>query len=176
LSIHEANPGHHFQISISQEVEDLPAFRAFGGYTAYNEGWGLYSESLGKEMGMYTDPLQYFGSLFGDIWRANRLVVDTGMHALGWSREDAIEYMASNSPITDTDVVAEVERYIAIPSQALAYKIGQLKIRELRNRAEEALGDEFDVRAFHDLVLTSGALPLFVLEAEVDRWIARQKG
>ena len=176
LSIHEANPGHHFQISISQEVEDLPAFRAFGGYTAYNEGWGLYSESLGKELGMYTDPLQYFGSLFGDIWRANRLVVDTGMHALGWTREDAIEYMASNSPITDTDVVAEVERYIAIPSQALAYKIGQLKIRELRNRAEDALGDQFDVRAFHDLVLTSGALPLFVLEAEVDRWIERQKG
>jgi uncharacterized protein (DUF885 family) len=127
-------------------------------------------------MGLYTDPLQYFGSLFGDIWRANRLVVDTGMHALGWSREDAIEYMSSNSPITDTDVVAEVERYIAIPSQALAYKIGQLKIRELRDRAEEALGDKFDVRAYHDLVLTSGALPLFVLEAEVDRWIARQKG
>jgi len=176
LSIHEANPGHHFQISISQEVEDLPAFRAFGGYTAYNEGWGLYAESLGRELGMYTDPLQYFGSLFGDIWRANRLVVDTGIHALGWTREEAIEYMAANSPITDTDVIAEVERYIAIPSQALAYKIGQLKIRELRNRAEEALGDDFDVRAFHDLVLTSGALPLFVLEAEVDRWIERQKG
>jgi uncharacterized protein (DUF885 family) len=125
---------------------------------------------------MYTDPLQYFGSLFGDIWRANRLVVDTGMHALGWTREEAIEYMAANSPITDTDVIAEVERYIAIPSQALAYKIGQLKIRELRNRAEEALGDKFDVRAYHDLVLTNGSLPLFVLEAEVDRWIERQKG
>jgi uncharacterized protein (DUF885 family) len=175
LSIHEANPGHHFQISVAQEVEDLPAFRRFGGYTAYNEGWGLYAESLGKELGMYTDPLQYFGSLFGDIWRANRLVVDTGMHALGWSREEAIEYMAANSPITDTDVVAEVERYIAMPSQALAYKIGQLKIRELRNKAEEALGDKFDVRAYHDLVLTNGALPLFVLEAEVDRWIAQQQ-
>ena len=123
---------------------------------------------------MYTDPLQYFGALFGDIWRANRLVVDTGMHALGWSREEAIEYMAANSPITDTDVVAEVERYIAIPSQALAYKIGQLKIRELRNKAEEALGENFDVRAYHDLVLTNGALPLFVLEAEVDRWIDSQ--
>ena len=175
LSIHEANPGHHFQISVAQEVEDLPAFRRFGGYTAYVEGWGLYAESLGKELGMYTDPLQYFGSLFGDIWRANRLVVDTGMHALGWTREEAIDYMVANSPITDTDVVAEVERYIAIPSQALAYKIGQLKIRELRNKAEKALGDKFDVRAYHDLVLTNGSLPLFVLEAEVDRWIAGQK-
>jgi uncharacterized protein (DUF885 family) len=174
LSLHEANPGHHFQISISQEVESLPAFRRFGGYTAFVEGWGLYAESLGKELGLYTDPLQYFGSLHFDIWRANRLVVDTGMHALGWTREDAIEWMLGNSPITETDVVAEVERYIAIPSQALAYKIGQLKIRELRNKAEAALGDDFDVRAYHDLLLTNGALPLFVLEAEVDRWIVRQ--
>jgi uncharacterized protein (DUF885 family) len=174
LSLHEANPGHHFQISIAQEVEDLPAFRRFGGYTAFVEGWGLYAESLGKELGLYTDPLQYMGSLHFDIWRANRLVVDTGMHALGWSRQDAIDWMLSNSPITETDVVAEVERYIAIPSQALAYKIGQLKIRELRNKAEEALGDKFDIRAYHDLLLTSGSLPLFVLEAEVDRWIAGQ--
>ncbi len=176
LSLHEANPGHHFQISIAQEVEELPSFLRFGGYTDFVEGWGLYAESLGKELGLYTDPLQYFGSLYFDIWRANRLVVDTGMHALGWTREDAIEWMSSNSPITETDVVAEVERYIAIPSQALAYKIGQLKIRELRNKAEEALGDKFDVRAYHDLLLTSGSLPLFVLEAEVDRWIAKQRG
>jgi len=175
LSLHEASPGHHFQNSIAREMEDMPAFRRFGGYTAYGEGWGLYAESLGKELGLYTDPLQYFGSLHFDIWRANRLVVDTGMHALGWTREDAINWMKGNSPITDVDVVAEVERYIAIPSQALAYKIGQLKIRELRNRAEEALGDAFDVREFHNQVLTTGALPLFVLESKIDRWIESQK-
>ena len=174
LSLHEASPGHHFQISIAQELEEMPAFRRFGRYTAYSEGWGLYAESLGQELGLYTDPLQYFGALYFDIWRANRLVVDTGMHALGWTREEAIEWMSSNSPITDVDVVAEVERYIAIPSQALAYKIGQLKIRELRTRAEEALGDAFDVRAFHNQVLTTGALPLFVLEAKIDRWIKSQ--
>jgi uncharacterized protein (DUF885 family) len=129
---------------------------------------------LGKELGLYTDPYQYFGSLYADIWRANRLVVDTGMHAMGWSRQDAIDWMKSNMPIADTDVIAEVERYIAIPSQALAYKIGQLKIRELRNRAEAALGDKFDPREYHNLVLTIGAVPLLVLESQVDRWIASQ--
>lgn len=175
LSIHEASPGHHFQVSISQEVEELPAFRRFGGYTAYNEGWGLYAESLGKELGLYTDPYQYFGTLYADIWRANRLIVDTGMHALGWTRQQAIDWMQSNSPMADTDAIAEVDRYIAIPAQALAYKIGQLKIRELRTRAEEALGEAFDVREFHDQVLTVGALPLIVLEQHIDRWIAAEK-
>jgi uncharacterized protein (DUF885 family) len=176
LSIHEASPGHHFQVSIAQELDDMPAFRRFGGYTAYVEGWGLYAESLGRELGLYTDPYQQFGALFSDIWRANRLVVDTGMHALGWSREDAIAWMQANSPISGTDAVAEVERYIAVPGQALAYKIGQLKIRELRDRAEAELGDKFDVREFHNQVLTSGSLPLMVLEARIDRWIAAGQG
>jgi uncharacterized protein (DUF885 family) len=174
VSLHEASPGHHFQGSIAQEL-DMPAFRRFGSYTAYSEGWGLYAETLGEELGLYHDPYQYLGSLFTDIWRANRLVVDTGMHALGWSRGDAIDWMRSNSPISDADVVAEVERYIAIPSQALAYKVGQLKLLELRARAEAALGEAFDIRGFHNQVLTSGPLPLRVLEAKIDRWIATRR-
>lgn len=175
LSLHEASPGHHFQISIQQEIEELPAFRRFGGFTAYVEGWALYAESLGKELGLYADPYQYFGALYFDIWRANRLVVDTGMHALGWTRQQAIDWMMSNSPMTEQDVVAEVDRYIVIPGQALAYKIGQLKIRELRTRAERELGDGFDVRKFHNVVLTAGAVPLSVLESRVDRCIEGER-
>jgi uncharacterized protein (DUF885 family) len=175
LSLHEANPGHHFQISIQREQQDLPKFRRFGGYTAYIEGWGLYAESLGKELGMYTDPYQYFGRLEGELWRAIRLVVDTGLHAKGWTREQVLEYMDANSSAAEARRVSETERYMAIPGQALAYKIGQLKISELRARAEQALGPKFDVRKFHTVVLADGALPLDVLETKVDRWIASQR-
>ena len=166
LYMHEAVPGHHFQISIQRELDELPRFRRFGGYTAYSEGWGLYAETLGKEMQMYTDPYQHLGALGSELFRARRLVVDTGLHAKGWTREQAIEYMKGNE--------SEVERYMAIPGQALAYKIGQLKITELRQRASEKLGDHFDVREFHSEVLRDGALPLDVLEAKMDRWVAVQ--
>ena len=174
LFLHEAIPGHHFQLSIQQEVEDVPRFRQFGGYTAFIEGWGLYAESLGKELGVYTDPYQYFGALNAELWRAIRLVVDTGLHAKGWSRQDVLDYMYANSAVKEARAVSEAERFMAIPGQALAYKIGQLKIRELRTRAEEKLGDKFDVRAFHREVLVDGALPLSMLEAKIDRWIAAQ--
>lgn len=163
LFIHEAVPGHHFQISIQRELEELPRFRRFGGYTAYSEGWGLYAETIGKELGMYQDPYMYLGALGSELFRAKRLVVDTGLHAMGWSREQAIEYLDGN--------VAEVERYIVMPGQALAYKIGQLKIAELRARAQERLGNRFDVRDFHTEILKDGALPLDVLEAKIDRWL-----
>ena len=176
LSLHEGNPGHHFQITVAREQKSLPRFRRFGGYTAYSEGWGLYAESLGPDLGMYKDPYQYFGRLEGELFRAIRLVVDTGLHAKGWTREQVLEYIDANSATSDARRVAETERYIAIPGQALAYKLGQLKISELRARAEQALGQRFDVRSFHTVVLADGALPLDVLEAKVDRWIAQQKG
>ena len=174
LSLHEAAPGHHFQISIQRELEGLPRFRRFGGYTAYIEGWGLYAESIGKELGVYTDPYQYFGALNAELWRAIRLVVDTGLHYKGWSREDVLDYMYENSAVKEARAVSEAERYIAIPSQALAYTVGQLKIREIRDNAEAALGDRFDVRKFHTQILEDGALPLNVLEAKIDRWVASQ--
>ena len=175
LFLHEAIPGHHFQLSIQQEVESLPRFRRFGGYTAFIEGWALYAESLGKEMGVYADPYQYFGALNAELWRAIRLVVDTGLHSKGWTKQDVLDYMYENSAVKEARAVSEAERYMAIPSQALAYKIGQLKIRELRNRAEQALGDGFDVKAFHREVLIDGALPLNTLERKIDRWIESQQ-
>jgi uncharacterized protein (DUF885 family) len=175
LYLHEAIPGHHFQISIQQELTGVPAFRRFGGDTAYVEGWALYTESLGKELGVYTDPYMYFGKLQGELWRAIRLVVDTGLHDKNWSREQVIKYMRDNSAVTEVDAVAEAERYMAIPGQALAYKVGQMKIRELRTRAEKALGDKFDVREFHDQILKDGSLPMSVLDAKIDRWIASKK-
>ena len=175
LSIHEASPGHHFQISIQQEVESLPAFRRFGGYTAFAEGWALYAESLGKELGLFTDPYQWYGRLSDEQLRAMRLVIDTGLHHFGWSRQQAIDYMLANSSMAESDVVAEVERYIVIPGQALSYKVGQRVIRELRTEAEAELGDRFDVRAFHRQVLIDGALPMGVLQVKIREWIASQK-
>ena len=174
LFLHEAIPGHHFQIALQQELDGLPAFRRFGGQTAFIEGWGLYSESLGRDLGLYTDPYSYFGYLQNELWRAIRLVVDTGLHSKGWTREQVIAYMLENSAESETQATAEAERYMAIPGQALAYKMGELKIQELRDRAEQALGGRFDVRAFHAEVLRDGSVPLDVLEAKIDRWIAAQ--
>ena len=176
LYLHEGAPGHHFQIMLAAENEALPNFMRFGGNTAFVEGWALYAETLWDELHMETDPYQRFGGLNDEMLRAMRLVVDTGIHAQGWTREQAIRYMLDNSGLTETDVSAEVERYIAIPGQALAYKLGQLKILELRARAEQALGPRFDIRAFHDQVLNTGALPLTVLERKIDDWIASQRG
>ncbi len=176
LSLHEASPGHHFQGSIQQELTGLPKFRRFGGdYTAYVEGWALYAEYLGKELGMFTDPYQWFGRLNDEQLRAMRLVVDTGLHALGWSREQAIKYMLDNSTLAESDVVSEVERYIAWPGQALGYKVGDLRIQALRRGAQQELGDKFDVRDFHREVLCDGAVPMSVLEAKVGRWVAARK-
>ena len=175
LYLHEGAPGHHFQISLAQENEALPKFQRFGGNTAYVEGWGLYAETLGRELGVYTDPYQYFGYLDSQLFRAIRLVVDTGIHSKGWSRDQTIQYILDNSSRGRSNATAETERYIAIPGQALAYKVGQLKIRELRTRAERALGSKFDVRQFHEQVLGTGAVPLAVLEAKIDDWIASKK-
>jgi uncharacterized protein (DUF885 family) len=172
LYLHEAVPGHHFQGALTLELTDLPKFRQFGGYTAYAEGWGLYAETLGRELGMYADPYQYFGTLDAELWRAIRLVVDTGLHYKGWTRQQVLDYMYANSATTETDAVAEAERFMAIPGQALAYKLGQMKITELRHRAEQIMGDQFDVRAFHDQVLLDGELPMDALEKKIDRWIA----
>jgi uncharacterized protein (DUF885 family) len=172
LYLHEGAPGHHFQISIAQENEALPAFMRFGGNTAYVEGWGLYAETLGYDMGLFKDPYQRFGTLSDEMLRAMRLVVDTGLHSKGWTRDQAIEYMLANSDMGKTDVTAEVERYIAIPSQALAYKIGALTILRLKDKAKKAMGAKFDVREFHNQVLNTGALPLTVLEKKIDDWIA----
>ncbi|TXC73881.1 DUF885 domain-containing protein [Sphingorhabdus soli] len=176
LFLHEGEPGHHFQISLAQENEALPAFMRFGGNTAYVEGWALYSETLGYPMGLYKDPYQHMGTLSDEMLRAMRLVVDTGIHADGWTRDQAIQYMIDNSPMGKTDATAEVERYIAIPSQALAYKIGALSILRLKDKAQKALGAKFDIRDFHAQILGTGALPLPVLEKKVDDWIAAGGG
>ena len=175
LYLHEGAPGHHFQIMLAQENEALPAFMRFGGNTAYVEGWGLYAETLGYDMGLFKDPYQRFGTLSDEMLRAMRLVVDTGLHSKGWTRDQAIDYMLANSDMGRTDATAEVERYIAIPSQALAYKIGALTIQRLKKKSQDALGKKFDVREFHNQVLNTGALPLTVLENKIDDWIAASK-
>lgn len=175
IAYHEGLPGHHLQISIAQELSGIPEFRKFRHYTAYTEGWGLYSERLGKDIGLYQDPYSDYGRLEGDIWRAIRLVVDTGVHSKHWTREQMVQYFHDHSSVDETSIQSEVDRYIATPSQACAYKIGQLKILELRERAKTALGEKFDIRAFHDEVLDSGALPLDLLDARVNAWITEQK-
>ena len=175
LFLHEGEPGHHFQISLAQENKALPSFMRFGGNNAYVEGWALYSETLGYDMGFYKDPVQRFGTLNDEMLRAMRLVVDTGIHAKGWTRDQSIAYMLANSGESKTDATAEVERYIAIPGQAVSYKLGSLTIQRLRDKAKAALGPKFDIREFHAQVLNSGALPLSILEAKIDRWIAAKK-
>ncbi len=175
IAYHESAPGHHFQLALQQEMESLPSFRKYGGFGSYIEGWGLYSELLAKEMGFYIDPLEDVGRLQNEIWRAIRLVVDTGLHTRQWTREQAIDYFLQNSPLSVGDATVEVERYIARPGQALSYKIGMLKIQELRANAEAELGESFDIREFHDAVLRNGAVPLPILERVVDQYIARVK-
>ena len=175
LSLHEASPGHHFQISIQQELTDLPRIRRFNGYVSYSEGWALYAESLGKELGVFTDPYQWYGRLSDEMLRAMRLVVDTGLHSKGWTREQAIRYMLDNSSLAESDVTAEVERYIVWPGQALGYKLGQLHISALRARAQSQLRNRFDVREFHSQILRDGAVPMNLLTDKIDRWIASKQ-
>ncbi len=175
LFLHEGAPGHHFQISLAQENEALPPFMRFGGNTAFAEGWALYAETLGYDMGVFADPYQRFGTLNDEMLRAMRLVVDTGIHSKGWTRDQGIKYMLDHSGLGRTDVTAEVERYIAIPSQATAYKVGSLTIQRLRDKAKAEIGDKFDIREFHAQVLNTGALPLAILEQKIDRWIAAKK-
>jgi uncharacterized protein (DUF885 family) len=174
LFLHEAIPGHHFQISLQRENEELPRFRRFSGFTAFSEGWGLYAESLGKELGVYTDPMDYFGSLNAELWRSIRLVVDTGLHAKGWTRQQVLDYMYANSATSEARSVSEAERFMAIPGQALAYKVGMLKIREIRANAEAQLGNKFDVRAFHTEVLRDGPMPLSMLQTKLQGWVDSQ--
>ncbi len=175
LFLHEAIPGHHFQISLQQENKALPNFRKFNWFGAYGEGWALYTESLGKELGLYNDPYQYFGMLGSEMHRAIRLVVDTGIHSKGWTREQAIQYSLDNEAESEASIVAEIERYMAIPGQALSYKIGQLKIIELRNKAQKEMGNKFDIKKFHEIVLESGVMPLALLEKKVNNWIQLKK-
>jgi len=175
LFLHEAIPGHHYQISLQQENTDLPDFRKILWYSGYGEGWALYTESLGKELGLYTDPYQYFGMLSAEIHRAIRLVVDTGLHSKGWTREQAIQYSLDHEAESEASIIAEIERYMAIPGQALSYKIGQLKIRELRAKAEKELGNTFNIGKFHDQILQPGNLPLAVMEEHINQWIADNK-
>lgn len=176
LTAHESVPGHHLQFALAQELTGLPKFRRAAGYTAFVEGWALYSERLGYDLGLYQDPYSRFGQLTYEMWRAIRLVVDTGLHRMHWSRQQAIDYFKANAPKTETDIVNEVDRYIGWPGQALAYKIGQMKILALRHEAEQALGPRFDLRAFHDMLLGSGALPLDVLEQQVHAWVDARRG
>ena len=174
LSVHEAMPGHHLQIALQMELPDMPAFRRYSGFTAFTEGWGLYSESLGYDLGLYKDPYSRFGALTYEMWRAVRLVVDTGMHYKGWTRQQAIDFFKDNAAKTELDIINEIDRYISWPGQALAYKIGQLKILELRKKAEQMLGKNFDIRAFHDQLLGGGALPLEILETRMNLWLAAE--
>ena len=174
--MHEAVPGHHLQNALNSEQEGLPNFRQFSYLSAFGEGWGLYSEYLGLEAGFYTDPYSNFGRLTYEMWRAARLVVDTGVHAMGWTRDEVIDFLTSNTALSVHECTTETDRYISWPGQALSYKIGDLKIKELRRRAEDALGEKFDIREFHDAVLLNGSIPLPVLEDQIDRFIAAATG